>query len=129
MASKAFRGSFARYMSGHPANRGILRTLIDNSILLIAGTVVALVWANIAHQRGSSSYQDFIHFDVRTLWGGNPSEGPHDTGHQPSDHEDPSSAAEKGQALSGRTADTESDGRPQRLRIPAPLLPSWIHHQ
>ncbi len=71
-------------MSGQPPNRGIFRTLIDNSFLLIAGAVAALLWANIAHQRASTSYQDFIHFDIRTLWGGNTSDGhqlPHEVEH------------------------------------------------
>lgn len=60
-------------MSGHDdtkAKGGIIRFLIDNSILLILGAVIALVWANAAAKNGSTSYQDFIHFDVRTLWGG-----------------------------------------------------------
>ncbi len=54
-------------MSGHSQQRGVLRTLIDNSFLLIAGAVAALVWANLAHQRGSTSYQDFINYDVREI--------------------------------------------------------------
>ena len=43
---------------------GFVRTLIDNSFLLIAGSVAALVWANLA----ADSYHDFIHFDVTSLW-------------------------------------------------------------
>lgn len=77
-------------MSGHSQNRGVLRTLIDNSFLLIAGAVIALVWANVAHQRDSTSYQDFIHFDIRTLWGGGDSPGhgadPTSSDHAKSDH-------------------------------------------
>lgn len=58
-------------MSGHENSKGgLFRFLIDNSILLIAGALMALIWANLAHQNHSTSYQDFIHFDVRTLWGG-----------------------------------------------------------
>lgn len=68
-------------MSGHENSKGgILRFLIDNSLLLVIGAVAALVWANLAHQSGSSSYQDFIHFDVRTLWGGG---GGHADNHSP----------------------------------------------
>ena len=54
-------------MSGnsHGGNRGILRTLIDNSALLIAGAVVALAWANLEPH----SYHEVIHFDVTSLWG------------------------------------------------------------
>lgn len=58
-------------MSGHDnSNGGIFRFLIDNSLLLVIGSVAALVWANIADRTGSKSYQEFIHYDVRTLWGG-----------------------------------------------------------
>ncbi len=55
-------------MTGHGRNRGLFRTVIDYSVLLIVGTLVALVWANLAHQRGSESYRDFIHWDVTSLW-------------------------------------------------------------
>ena len=79
-------------MSGHnDQSGGIFRFIIDNSLLLVGGAVVALVWANLAHQRQSSSYQDFIHFDVRTLWGGGE---PHGTSavtqseHSDSEHSD-----------------------------------------
>ena len=37
--------------------------LFENSIFLIAGTVLALLWANL----DNGSYQRFIHFDVRRL--------------------------------------------------------------
>lgn len=55
-------------MSGnsHDGNRGVLRTLIDNSFLLIAGAVIALVWANI----DPPSYHAVVHYDVTSLWGG-----------------------------------------------------------
>ena len=43
---------------------GVIRTLIDNSFLLIAGSVAALVWANLA----ADSYHHFVHFDVTSLW-------------------------------------------------------------
>ncbi|MGB7326162.1 MAG: Na+/H+ antiporter NhaA [Rubripirellula sp.] len=57
-------------MSSHTKKRGIVRKLIDNSFLLIAGALVALIWANVAHQTGSHSYHDFVHFDVTSIWGG-----------------------------------------------------------
>ncbi|TWT79888.1 Na(+)/H(+) antiporter NhaA [Planctomycetes bacterium CA13] len=53
-------------MSGATQNRGVLRTLIDNSFLLIAGAVGALVWANIDQH----SYEQLIHFDLLSLFGG-----------------------------------------------------------
>lgn len=56
-------------MSSPKQNGGIIRFLIENSLLLVGGAVVALIWANLAHQNGSSSYQDFVHYDIRTLWG------------------------------------------------------------
>ncbi|MEM6777951.1 MAG: Na+/H+ antiporter NhaA [Planctomycetota bacterium] len=49
---------------------GILRTLIDNSLLLIIGTLVALIWANVAASRGSDSYHHFVDFDVTSFWSG-----------------------------------------------------------
>ena len=60
-------------MAGHTNKRGIFRTLIDNSFLLIAGTVLALFWANGAlNWKGipeklrlsPQQYIDLIHFDV-----------------------------------------------------------------
>nr|WP_161501326.1 Na+/H+ antiporter NhaA [Rhodopirellula sp. SM50] len=58
-------------MSGHETSKGgVIRFLIDNSLLLVIGAVAALIWANLADRSGSSSYQDFIHYDVRNLWGG-----------------------------------------------------------
>ncbi len=95
-------------MSRHSANRGILRTQIDNSYLLIVGAVVALVWANLAHQQGSTSYQDFVHFDVRTLWGGSNSDR-----HQGELHPEP---ADSGQhAGDGGQDDHQSDHQWYRL--------------
>ncbi|WP_182865275.1 Na+/H+ antiporter NhaA [Rhodopirellula sp. JC639] len=58
-------------MSGHETPKGgVARFLIDNSLLLVIGAVAALVWANLADRSGSTSYHDFIHYDVRNLWGG-----------------------------------------------------------
>ena len=51
-------------MSGHTIKRGPVRTLIDNSALLILGAVVALVWANIDNH----SYHSVVHFDITSLW-------------------------------------------------------------
>lgn len=70
-------GSLSRNMAGHTHKRGIFRTLIDNSFLLIAGTVIALLWANGALNWSvipeklrltPQQYQDFIHFDVISGW-------------------------------------------------------------
>ena len=59
---------------GHGSHRGerrnIVRTLVDNSFLLIFGAAVALVWANWAADAGSDSYESFTEFDVSRLWGG-----------------------------------------------------------
>jgi NhaA family Na+:H+ antiporter len=55
-------------MTAQINRRGIIRTLVDNSALLVIGAIVALVWANMAHQQGSSSYSDFVHFDITSLW-------------------------------------------------------------
>ena len=69
-------------MTGHAQPRGIVRTLIDNSFLLVAGAFIALVWANIAHQQAvqalpdgeapasplETSYTRFVNFDLTSLW-------------------------------------------------------------
>ncbi len=68
-------------MSEHTKPRGIARTLIDNSFLLIAGAVAALIWANVAHQTGSTSYSDFVGFDVASLWADHATEGHGAQGH------------------------------------------------
>lgn len=60
---------FAQGMSGHTNSRpGVVRTLIDNSFLLIAGAVIALIWANVDHEAATTTYHDFVHFDITTLW-------------------------------------------------------------
>ena len=60
-------------MTGHTQKHGIIRTLIDNSFLLIAGTLFALLWANGAFNLNSlpeglrltpEQYIDFIEFDL-----------------------------------------------------------------
>lgn len=58
-------------MTGHAQKRGVIRTLIDNSFLLVAGAVAALIWANTAVQdeTGKSSYTRFVEYDVASLWG------------------------------------------------------------
>ncbi len=63
-------GGSGRNMTGNAQKRGIIRKLIDNSFLLIAGTVVALVWANVDHQTGSTGYSDILNFDIASLWNG-----------------------------------------------------------
>ena len=69
-------------MTGHKRKSGLVRTLIDNSFLLIAGAILALVWANLAppistpttpDQQVSdvppeTSYTRFVNFDLSSLW-------------------------------------------------------------
>jgi NhaA family Na+:H+ antiporter len=65
-------------MNGHEQKSGIVRTLIDNSFLLIAGAVAALIWANMASPSPTNSsdpsappetsYTRFVDFDVTSLW-------------------------------------------------------------
>ena len=73
-------------MASHIKKRGIFRTLIDNSFLLIAGTLLALCWANGALnwkvipeklRLSPQQYVDFIHFDVTTGF------VPHESSDQP----------------------------------------------
>jgi NhaA family Na+:H+ antiporter len=53
-------------MTSHEKKAGVVRTLIDNSALLIAGAVIALVWANLDNE----SYNKFVHFDVASIFAG-----------------------------------------------------------
>jgi NhaA family Na+:H+ antiporter len=65
-------------MTGHEQKSGIVRTLIDNSFLLITGAVAALIWANMASPLPTessdssappeTSYTQFINFDLTSLW-------------------------------------------------------------
>ncbi len=41
----------------HAQRKGLWSFIIDNSVLLVAGTVIALVWANVAHD----SYEELAH--------------------------------------------------------------------
>jgi Na+:H+ antiporter, NhaA family len=50
--------------------RSFIRMLIDNSGLLVGGTLVALLWANWAHHDGSTSYSSFVNFDLLSIFGG-----------------------------------------------------------
>ncbi len=62
----------------HQANSGkpaLIRFLFENSLFLIGGAALALVWANV----DMSSYQRLVHFDLTSLVGGSDthSEGEH----------------------------------------------------
>lgn len=51
---------------GHPNRTGLWAFVIDNSLLLVAGTLLALVWANLDHH----SYERFthvLHFGVNDI--------------------------------------------------------------
>jgi hypothetical protein len=72
-------------MSGHSQKHGIYRTLMDNSFLLIAGTLLALFWANGAFDLKAipeslrltpQQYLDILHFDVLSGWGHSPETEP-----------------------------------------------------
>lgn len=55
--------------------QNVRRFLFDNSIFLIAGSVIALLWANLDASWGNHSYAHFIHFDLLSLFA---SENAHD---------------------------------------------------
>jgi NhaA family Na+:H+ antiporter len=44
-------------MSGHKSKAGVITFLLENSLFLIAGAVIALVWANVGHH----SYEGIAH--------------------------------------------------------------------
>lgn len=58
-------------MAGHhhpQSGNPVIRFLIDNSLMLIIGTLVALTWANAAHVNESDSYDRFVNFDLASLF-------------------------------------------------------------
>jgi len=95
-------------MTGHKQKSGLVRTLIDNSFLLIAGAILALVWANLAppistpttpDQQVSdvppeTSYTRFINFDLSSLW---------------SDHQDESDSKDEQAATVNNAAADDAD--------------------
>jgi NhaA family Na+:H+ antiporter len=44
----------------HAQRSGVFAFVIDNSLLLVAGTLIALIWANVAHE----SYEPFAHGSI-----------------------------------------------------------------
>lgn len=57
-------------MAGHSHAAGgnrFVRFIVDNSLPLIIGTLVALGWANAAHLNDSDSYANFVNFDFSQL--------------------------------------------------------------
>lgn len=99
-------------MTGHVQNRGVVRTLIDNSFLLVAGAVAALIWANLGPS-ASQSYNEFIHFDVASLWGDHAAEPVIDTGVDipPAEGDESPVAADHGAAdpVAGEHGDEHAD--------------------
>src|SRR5688572_20037645 len=41
----------------HEKGSGVLAFVLDNSLLLVAGTLIALIWANVSHD----TYEHFVH--------------------------------------------------------------------
>ena len=79
----------------HSSNQPpVIRFLFENSIFLVAGAVLALVWANVDHQ----SYENFIHFEISRLWTADHAEPEHGSGHEAaheSSHAEDSHAADE----------------------------------
>lgn len=57
--------------------------LFENSIFLILGSVIALVWANLDATWGNHSYAHFVHFDLLSLFS---SGAAHDASHEAAGH-------------------------------------------
>jgi len=71
-----------------------IRFLLENSVFLIAGAVLALVWANT----DSESYQKFVHFDLLNMEVVEHHHGEgHREGHDEEGHADEEQAAEEDQ--------------------------------
>ena len=56
-ALRDFRGAKALY-----------RFVLDNSVLLILGTLVALIWANVSNMNDTNSYRHFVEFDLLSVF-------------------------------------------------------------
>ncbi|MCG8650795.1 MAG: Na+/H+ antiporter NhaA, partial [Pirellulales bacterium] len=95
-------------MTEYSKNRGIVRTLIDNSFLLIAGAVAALVWANLAHQTGSESYNNVFHSDLTAFWSDHGA--PEHQAHSEPEHLAAEAPAEHGEGGEDHHADEEHAG-------------------
>lgn len=46
-----------------------LRFFYENSLFLVLGAAIALIWANVAHSQGSHAYESFVHFDLAAFLG------------------------------------------------------------
>jgi len=51
----------------HPKRPGLWAFVVDNSLLLVAGTAIALVWANVAHDSYEHFVRGSIHFVVNDI--------------------------------------------------------------
>lgn len=51
----------------HAGRRGLWTVVVDNSLLLVAGTVIALVWANTAHESYEAVTHGPLHFIVNDV--------------------------------------------------------------
>jgi NhaA family Na+:H+ antiporter len=68
----------------HRANRPIRRFLFENSIFLVSGALVALIWAN-THAK---SYEHFVHFDLSRMFVEDEHGDDHEDSHKSSDHKE-----------------------------------------
>ncbi len=91
-------------MASQGNNGGVIRVLIDNSALLIAGAVIALIWANVDNE----SYNKLVHFDVASIFAGDhPDESDAVDSHADEAHIDSPASAEN---HADEHADEHSEG-------------------
>ncbi|QDS88544.1 Na(+)/H(+) antiporter NhaA [Rosistilla ulvae] len=51
------------------ARRIDLRFFFENSLFLVLGAAIALIWANVANSQGSDAYNAFVHWDIAQFLG------------------------------------------------------------
>jgi Na+:H+ antiporter, NhaA family len=92
---------------------GLIQFLFGNSLFLISGTILALVWANVDAQVGTHTHHQIFHADLVELVTGK--SGSHDGDHADETHADGAHAdgdhADE-HAASGHSDESHSEGTP-----------------
>lgn len=94
-------------MSHQKSSNGLLQFLFGNSLFLIAGTVIALIWANLDAAWGTQSHRAVFHQDLMALVGLGSEHHPSPDAHEASESHAP--AEEKTHSESHETSHDSPD--------------------